>query len=68
MLGGPLWDRLGPAFLPVVPDLVANELVAAREGIRVEGSVVGVQVAAQGAAELVMDHFLAPRASALMVD
>ncbi|MET8471764.1 ROK family transcriptional regulator [Streptomyces sp. NPDC006422] len=68
VLGGPLWDRLSPAFLPVVPELVTRELVAARGGVRVEGSAVGDRVAAQGAAELVMDHFLAPRASALMVD
>ncbi|GAA2314373.1 ROK family protein [Streptomyces kunmingensis] len=67
VLGGPLWDRLSPAFLPVLQDLVAAELVAAREEVRVEGSAVGDRVAAQGAAVLVMDHFLAPRASALMV-
>ncbi|MFC9464869.1 ROK family transcriptional regulator [Streptomyces coelicoflavus] len=66
VLGGPLWSRLGPAFLPVVPDLVARELVA-RERVLVQGSAVGDQVAAVGAGELVMDHFLAPRASALMV-
>jgi predicted NBD/HSP70 family sugar kinase len=68
VLGGPLWDRLSSAFLPVIPDLVARELVAAREKVLVQGSAVGEQVVAQGAAELVMDHFLAPRASALMVD
>lgn len=67
VIGGPLWDRLSPAFLPVIPGLVADELVATRERFRVEGSAVGDRVAAQGAAELVMDHFLAPRASALMV-
>lgn len=67
VLGGPLWDRLSSAFLPVIPDLVARELVAAREKVLVQGSAVGEQVAAQGAAELVMDQFLAPRASALMV-
>ncbi|WAP60598.1 ROK family transcriptional regulator [Streptomyces sp. S465] len=67
VLGGPLWDRLSPVFLPVIPDLVDRELVAAREEVLVQGSAVGDQAAAQGAAELVMDHFLAPRASALMV-
>lgn len=67
VIGGPLWNRLSSAFLPVIPDLVARELVAARERVLVQGSTVGDRVAAQGAAELVMDHFLAPRASALMV-
>ncbi|WP_446033779.1 ROK family transcriptional regulator [Streptomyces olivaceus] len=66
VIGGPLWDRLSPAFLPVIGDLVARELVAAR-GVEVQGSAVGDRVAAQGAAELVLDQFLAPRASALMV-
>ncbi|MBZ6327968.1 ROK family protein [Streptomyces olivaceus] len=66
VIGGPLWDRLSPAFLPVMGDLVARELVAAR-GMEVQGSAVGDRVAAQGAAELVLDQFLAPRASALMV-
>ncbi|MET9194395.1 ROK family transcriptional regulator [Streptomyces olivaceus] len=66
VIGGPLWARLSPAFLPVMGDLVARELVAAR-GVEVQGSAVGDRVAAQGAAELVLDHFLAPRASALMV-
>ncbi|WP_217167723.1 ROK family transcriptional regulator [Streptomyces sp. AC512_CC834] len=66
VIGGPLWSRLSPEFLPVVPDLVGRELVA-RERVMVQGSAVGDQVAAVGAAELVMDHFLAPRASALMM-
>ncbi|KAF2775160.1 ROK family transcriptional regulator [Streptomyces sp. OM5714] len=39
----------------------------ARERVLVQGSAVGDQVAAVGARELVMDHFLAPRASALMM-
>lgn len=67
VIGGPLWDRLSPAFLPVLPGIVERELVVARENIQVRGSAVGDQVAAQGAAELVVDHFLAPRASALMM-
>ncbi|MGW9030398.1 ROK family transcriptional regulator [Streptomyces sp. NPDC055722] len=68
VLGGPMWDRLSSVFLPVIPDLVARELVVTREKVLVQGSAVGEQVVAQGAAELVMDHFLAPHASALMVD
>lgn len=67
VIGGPLWNRLSAAFLPVIPDLVDGELVA-RDGVVVQGSAVGDQVAARGAAELVMDQFLAPRASALLVE
>ncbi len=65
VLGGPLWNRLSDTFLPVLPDLVVRELVA-REHVTVEGSAVGEQVAALGAAELVMDHYVAPRPAALI--
>lgn len=67
VLGGPLWSRLSDRYLALLPDLVSAEAVAARGPIRVEGSAVGMQVAALGAAELVMDHFLGPRASALLM-
>lgn len=66
VVGGPLWNRLSDAFLPVLPERVARELVAARDTVVVDGSAVGEHVAAQGAAELILDHFLAPRPSALM--
>jgi predicted NBD/HSP70 family sugar kinase len=68
VLGGPTWNRLSGAFLPVLEDAVRRELVVSREEFTVVGSAVGEQIAAQGAAELVMDHFLAPRASALVMD
>ncbi|WP_394768518.1 ROK family protein [Lacisediminihabitans sp.] len=68
VLGGPTWNRLSGAFLPVLEDAVRRELVVSREAFTVVGSAVGEQIAAQGAAELVMDHFLAPRASVLVMD
>jgi predicted NBD/HSP70 family sugar kinase len=68
VLGGPTWNRLSGAFLPVVEDAVRRELVVGRESFAVVGSSVGEQIAAQGAAELVMDHFLAPSASVLTMD
>jgi predicted NBD/HSP70 family sugar kinase len=67
VLGGPLWDRLSSSFLPILPPLVAQESVVSRDVI-VVGSSVGEHVAAQGAAEMVIDHFLAPRASSLMAN
>ena len=67
VLGGPAWNRLSAAFLPVLEGAVRRELVVSRDSFRVEGSAVGEESAAHGAAELVMDHFLAPRASALVM-
>jgi hypothetical protein len=68
VLGGPTWSRLSGAFLPILEDAVRRELVVSREAFTVVGSSVGEQIAAQGAAELVLDHFLTPRASALFLD
>ena len=68
IVGGPIWDRLSEAFLPVLEPAVRNELIVPRKSLTVAGSVVSEQVAALGAAELVMDHFLAPRASVLVMD
>lgn len=68
VLGGPIWNRLSTAFLPVLDEAVRQELIVFREAFAIGGSRVGEHVAAQGAAELVMEHFLAPRASALVID
>ncbi len=68
VLGGPTWSRLSGAFLPVLERDVRRELVFSREDFAVEGSTSGEEIAAEGAAELVMDHFLAPRAGALVLD
>jgi predicted NBD/HSP70 family sugar kinase len=67
VLGGPAWNRLRDAFLPVLEDAVRRELVVPRPDFRVVGSAVGEQIAAQGAAELVLDSFLAPHAGVLVM-
>ncbi|QIS40757.1 ROK family transcriptional regulator [Clavibacter capsici] len=67
VLGGPAWDRLRDAFLPVLEEAVQRELVVERPGFRVVGSTVGGRIAAQGAAELVLDSFLAPHADVLVM-
>ncbi|WP_317229103.1 ROK family transcriptional regulator [Clavibacter sp. MX14-G9D] len=67
VLGGPAWNRLRATFLPVLEEAVQRELVVARPGFRVAGSPVGEQIAAQGAAELVLDSFLAPHAGVLVM-
>ena len=68
VLGGPMWNRLSQAFLPLIEDAVRAELVVARDSFTVVGSALSEQIAAQGAAELVMDHFLAPHASVLLME
>lgn len=68
VLGGPTWSRLEPTFLPILKTAVQEELVVSRGEFEVGGSSLGDQIAAQGAAELVLDHFLTPRASALIMD
>jgi predicted NBD/HSP70 family sugar kinase len=67
VLGGPTWDRLSAAFLPVVEGAVRRELVVPHDDFAVVGSAVGEQIAAQGAAELVLDSFLAPHAGVLVM-
>jgi predicted NBD/HSP70 family sugar kinase len=68
VLGGPVWSRISSRVLALLPELIQPQLVAAREPLIVEGSAVGEHVAAQGAAALVLDHFLSPRASVLLMD
>ncbi len=68
VIGGPAWPRLSERYLAVLPGLVAAELVAARRPVPIEGSAIGEHVAAYGAAALVLDHFLAPRPSVLLMD
>ncbi|MGO4594940.1 ROK family transcriptional regulator [Leifsonia sp. 2TAF2] len=68
VLGGPMWNRLSAVFLPLVEDAVRDELVVPRDSLEVVGSALSEQIAALGAAELVMDHFLAPHASVLLME
>lgn len=68
VLGGPLWGRLSTEFLPVLRQAVGPELVVTRPELVVEGSPVGDDLAARGAAELVLDHALAPHPDVLVMD
>lgn len=68
VVGGPMWSRVSARFVALLPDLLAVELVAARGTIPVVGSAVGDHVAAQGAAGLVLDHYLAPHPSVLLME
>ena len=68
VFGGPIWSRISSRMLAVLPELIQPKLVAARSPLIVEGSAVGEHVAAQGAAALVLDHYLSPRPSVLLMD
>ncbi len=68
VLGGPIWSRISSRMLALLPGLVQPQLLAAQRPLIIEGSAVGEHVAAQGAAALVLDHFLSPRPSALLMD
>ncbi|MGI8458499.1 MAG: ROK family transcriptional regulator [Propionibacteriaceae bacterium] len=67
VLGGPIWSRISSRMLALLPGLIQPQLVAAASVV-VEGSAVGEHVAAQGAAALVLDHYLSPRPSVLLMD
>lgn len=69
VLGGPFWSRLAPIYLDELPELLHR--ASATRAIRVipvEGSVVGDDVGAVGAACVVLDSVLTPRTSALLLD
>jgi predicted NBD/HSP70 family sugar kinase len=68
VLGGPLWSRISSRMLEVLPALIRPQLVVASRDLTVEGSAAGEHVAAQGAAALVLDHFLSPRPSVLVME
>jgi predicted NBD/HSP70 family sugar kinase len=68
VLGGPLWSRISSRMLEVLPELIRPHLVLRSRTLVLEGSAVGEHVAAQGAAALVLDHYLSPRPSVLVLD
>ena len=69
VFGGPFWSLLAERYLDRVPDLLTQNS-AAREihGIEVVGTGVGEDVGAVGAACLVLEHTLAPRAQRLLLE
>ena len=68
VFGGPLWDGLAPVFLRVLPDLLRSSAAASRiHSVTVRGTSVGADVAAVGAACLVLDEAFSPRSTTLLV-
>ncbi|MFJ4025804.1 ROK family transcriptional regulator [Paenarthrobacter sp. NPDC089989] len=69
VFGGPFWGRMSKYFLGSVPQLIAQNSAARMiHGIDVVGSGVGEDVGAIGAACLVLEHTLAPRAQRLLLE
>jgi len=69
VFGGPFWTCLAPAYLELIPDLVAaNSATGEIHGIDIVGTGVGEDVGAVGAACLVLEHTLAPRSQRLLLD
>ncbi|MEO6309536.1 MAG: ROK family transcriptional regulator [Leifsonia sp.] len=68
VFGGPFWARVSERYLRLIPPLL-DELTDARSVHRVEvvGTGVGEDVGAIGAACLVLDDALAPRAARLLL-
>lgn len=69
VFGGPFWARLADHYLERIPDLLMENSAAKHiHGIEVVGTGVGEDVGAIGAACLVLEHTLAPRAQRLLLE
>lgn len=69
VFGGPFWSRLESSYLEVVPDLLEKaRIVRDERSIRVLSSTIGNDVAAVGAACLVLDQAFSPKPGNLVFD
>ncbi len=69
VLGGPFWSRLEVIYLQEIPGLLdARSATRALHTLPVDGTVVGDDVGAVGAACVVLDSVLTPRASDLYLE
>jgi predicted NBD/HSP70 family sugar kinase len=69
VFGGPFWAPLSKRYLELVPELIRQNSDAGNiHGIEVVGTGVGEDVGAVGAASLVLEHTLAPRAQRLLLE
>lgn len=68
VFGGPFWARISSAILAALPDAVHGDpALLASHPIRFAQSAIPVDVAAVGAATLVLDNTFSPRPSALLL-
>lgn len=69
VVGGPFWSRIADAALPAAARTVMQSpLLIPKHPVAVSDSALGAEVAAVGAACLVLDSALSPRASSLLID
>jgi predicted NBD/HSP70 family sugar kinase len=69
VMGGPFWSRLAPVYLRVLPAVLERQSATrAVRDLPIAGTVVGDDVGAVGAACLVLDSALSPRASDLLLE
>ena len=68
VFGGPFWERLSEPFLRQIPDYICGDAaLVSQHAINFSGSSVGDDVAAIGAACLVLDNTFSPRPTALLI-
>ncbi|RKR75442.1 ROK family transcriptional regulator [Frondihabitans australicus] len=68
VFGGPFWDDIGDALLAALPWAVESSPArVSRRSLSFETSRIGEDVAAVGAACLVLDHAFSPRPSAMLI-
>ncbi|GAA4590975.1 ROK family transcriptional regulator [Planotetraspora phitsanulokensis] len=68
IFGGPFWGRISAAILRALPDAVRDDpALIPPHTIRFAQSAIPVDVAAVGAATLVLDNTFSPRPSALLL-
>jgi predicted NBD/HSP70 family sugar kinase len=68
VFGGPFWERVSQRFLPIIAGIVdfSPDRVT-RHAVALSSSAIGDDVAAVGAACLVLDTSLSPRPSTLLI-
>lgn len=68
VFGGPYWTQMSAALLPLLPSLVnSSQALVTTHTVAITESSAGEDVAAIGAACLVLDNVLSPRPSALLI-
>ncbi|MFC0541561.1 ROK family transcriptional regulator [Kutzneria chonburiensis] len=68
VFGGPFWASISPVVLPALPDAVGQDpALVSPHPVRILESAIPVDVAAVGAATLMLDNTFSPRPSALLL-
>jgi predicted NBD/HSP70 family sugar kinase len=68
VVGGPIWDRISPVFLPILRDTLLTTTEARQvHPVTALGSSLGADVGAIGAGCLVLEHAFSTRPSTLLL-